>query len=133
MAEKQIQKTEGASAVARKKLEDVCTYRPATDIVEDVEEFRAMLDLPGARPEDIDVRFENRQLKVVAAAKTNEDDRRNYLFREFMVGNYEREFNVTDKIDAEKISAETRDGQLILHLPKAGSVQPRKISVKPTS
>ncbi len=133
MAEKQIQKTEGASAVAQRKMEDICTYRPATDIIEDVEEFRVMLDLPGARPEDIDVRFENRQLKVVAAAKTDADDKRNYLFREFMVGNYERDFNVTDKIDAEKISAETRDGQLVLHLPKSGSTQPRKISVRPTS
>jgi len=133
MAEKQIQKTEGASAVEQMKMENVCTYRPATDIIEDLEEYRVMLDLPGAKPEDIDVRFENRQIKVVAAAKTNADDKRNYLFREFMVGNYEREFNVTDKIDAEKISAQTRDGQLILHLPKAGSAQPRKISVKPTS
>ena len=101
------------------------------DMIEEIDEYRVVLDLPGAQPDDIDVRFENRRLKVRARGAA-ESDKRSYLFREFGIGDYEREFRITETVDAENISAETRDGQLILHLPKAGSALPRKISVTPT-
>lgn len=131
MSEKELQKTETAPVEEKDIRADCgCTYMPATDIIEDVDEYRVVLDLPGAQPGDVDIRFENRRLTVRAKCAA-ESKKRNYLFREFGVGDYEREFRVTETVDTENISAETHDGQLILHLPKAGSALPRKIEVKP--
>jgi HSP20 family protein len=47
------------------------------------------------------------------------------------VGGYYRTFQVSESVDASKISAEYADGVLKLHLPKSEAVKPRKISVKP--
>ena len=54
---------------------------------------------------------------------------RRCLLREYGVGDYYRSFQVSEAIDAGKISAEYADGVLTLHLPKAEAVKPRKIAV----
>ena len=47
----------------------------------------------------------------------------------FVTGDYYRTFQVSEAIDAQKISADYADGVLTLHLPKAESIKPRKIAV----
>ncbi len=58
------------------------------------------------------------------------EENKSYLHREYGVGNYERSFEVSDQIDANKITAQIKDGVLTVHLPKAEVVKPRKIDVQ---
>ena len=86
------------------------------------------VDLPGVKSEDVDVRFENRELqirgKVTPAAATP-----HFLLKEYGVGDYYRAFSVTDDVDAAKIRADLDDGVLTVHLPKAEALRQRRITV----
>ncbi|WP_442506005.1 Hsp20/alpha crystallin family protein [Novipirellula sp. SH528] len=104
------------------------TYVPRFDIWEGEEELLLYGDLPGVSVEDLDIRFENRELTIhgkVAARHEGE-----FLIGEYGTGDFHRTFTVGESIDAEKISAEMKHGVLTLTLPKSEKVKPRRIKVQ---
>jgi HSP20 family protein len=106
-----------------------CCYRPNVDIVEQNDELLVLADVPGAKSETIDVKFEDGMLEIQAAVAPRQSDDHACLLREYEVGDYYRSFQVSETIDAGKISAQYADGVLTLHLPKAEALKPRKIAV----
>jgi HSP20 family protein len=100
------------------------------DILEKQDELLLLIDLPGARPDGIDIRFENGTLTVHARVEPRQAERRAWLLREYGVGDFHRSFDVSEQVDAAAISAEVADGVLTLHLPKTPASQPRRIEVK---
>ncbi len=104
------------------------TYTPRFDILETDDELTLYGDLPGAGPEDLDIRFENDHLLVHAKVPPRHDGRE-LIYSEYGVGDYYREFRISEAVDAAKISAEMKNGVLTLHLPKSESVKPRRIEV----
>lgn len=104
-------------------------YTPRVDLVELEDAFILYADMPGVKPEDLDIRFENGELtlhgKCAALA-----GQRNVLAAEYGVGDYYRAFSLGQHLDAEKISAELKQGVLTLRVPKAEVVRPRKIQVQ---
>jgi HSP20 family molecular chaperone IbpA len=104
-------------------------YRPNVDILEQGDELLVVADVPGARSDAIDVKFEDGMLEIQAAVEPRQCDGHTCLLHEYEVGDYYRSFQVSEAIDGGKISAEYADGVLTLHLPKAESLKPRKIAV----
>jgi len=51
-------------------------------------------------------------------------------YQEYEVGDYQRSFTLTEKINRDKIEATFKNGVLELHLPKAEPAKPKKISIK---
>jgi HSP20 family protein len=109
----------------------MATYEssPRVDILETPDEFRAEVELPGVRPEDIDVNLENGILKIQARAFERSSGTLRALVREFGSGTFTRSLRLSESIDAAKISAEVKDGLMTLRLPKVGAVKPRTIPV----
>ncbi len=85
-----------------------------------------------AKSDQIDINFEKGTLTLHAPVPARQSEDQLYLVHEYGVGDYYRTFNVSESIDAGRISAEYGDGVLTLHLPKAESIKPRKISVNAT-
>ncbi|QDV90941.1 18 kDa heat shock protein [Phycisphaerae bacterium RAS2] len=106
------------------------TYVPAVDIIEKADEFVLFADVPGAIGDRIDVNYENGLLTLRAGIDPSPRTREGSLLREYGVGDFERSFRVGEGIDASRIDAELRSGVLSVHLPKAESIKPRRISVK---
>ena len=106
-------------------------YRPNVDILENEHELTVLADMPGANPADIDIQFENGMLAIHGHVQPRQKTEAPYLAREYGIGDFYRTFQVSETIDAAKISAEYRDGVLTLHLPKTEAAKPRKIAVKP--
>lgn len=104
-------------------------YRPAVDILENEDELLLIADVPGADPAGIDVDYEDGRLTINARVEARRPEGATYLHREYGVGDYHRAFEVSEAIDAEKIAAEYRQGVLMLRLPKAEKLKPRKIEV----
>ncbi len=107
-------------------------FRPNCDIVERDDELLLLADVPGARSDQIDVKFENGTLSIHARVERRQAPETEYLLCEYAVGDYWRTFQVSEAVDASKISAEYANGVLTLHLPKAESLKPRKIAVTST-
>ena len=105
-------------------------YRPQVDILEQGDELLVLADVPGARAEGIDVKFEDGTLTIHAPVEPRQKPDHEFLLREYGVGDYWRTFRVSEAIDASRITAGYADGVLTLRLPKADAAKPRKISVK---
>jgi HSP20 family protein len=104
-------------------------YTPRVDIMETEEESLLLADLPGVKPEDVDVRFDNGEL-IIDGRCAPRHEGANYLLSEYGVGDFYRAFSICEHVDWLKISAELKDGVLTVHLPKAETAKPKKIAVK---
>lgn len=105
------------------------TFTPRADILETAEELLLLLDLPGVKPDDVDLRFERGELTVHAHC-TAPDGPGKSLLAEYEIGDYYRAFLIGEEVATDSIRAELKNGVLAVHLPKAESARPRRISVQ---
>jgi HSP20 family protein len=101
---------------------------PPVDIYETADGLVVKADLPGVAKEDLDVGVENSLLTIRGkAAHAAPGDP---VYREYGLVNFFRQFELNERVDQSKISAELKHGVLTLTLPKAEEAKPRKIEVK---
>jgi HSP20 family molecular chaperone IbpA len=105
------------------------TYSPRIDIWESEDELVLYADMPGVAAENLDIQFENRELRIHGKVCPRHQDLA-FLYGEYGIGDFYRTFTIGETIDSQKIDAELKDGVLILHLPKTEAVKPRRIAVK---
>ena len=106
-------------------------WTPAVDIYEDEEGLTLRFELAGVDPKDVDIRFENGTLTLKGERKLELEDRRdNYHRIERQYGSFTRGFSLPATVDAEKIKAESRNGVLVVTLPKKAEAKPKSIQVK---
>lgn len=118
-----------ASARAAERREQSLTYQPNVDICDRGTEVLLVADIPGARPDGIDVTFEDGVLSLHAAVPPRELPGR-LLQQEYGVGDYRRSFRLGDGFDTTRISAEYRRGVLTIQVPRLAAVLPRKVEVR---
>jgi HSP20 family protein len=107
------------------------TFVPSVDIVEQENELLLVADIPGVKPDDLDIQYEGGELAIHGKVQPRqESEQTNYMLREYGIGDFYRVFQVGESIDSSKIEAEVKDGVLTLHLPKTEQAVPRKITVK---
>lgn len=115
--------TEGTIATAE--------WSPAVDIKEDSDKFVLQADIPGVKPEDIDVSMENGVLTIKGEKKTEaKTEQEGYKRVERTYGSFYRRFSLPDTANAEAISAKSKHGVLEIVIPKREAVKPKKISVE---
>jgi HSP20 family protein len=105
------------------------TFTPRVDIYETDKELVLCADMPGVKPDDIDLRYERGELLLHGRVRPHER-RGSFLANEYEDGDFHRVFSIHESIDASRIEAECKNGVLTVHLPKTPAVQPKQISVK---
>ncbi len=109
----------------------VADWVPAVDIVEENDRFVVRADVPGVRPEDIDVSMDNGVLSIAGERHAIANDEESGVQRiERATGRFLRRFTLPDSADAENISAKSSAGILEVSIPKAPAVQARRITVE---
>lgn len=104
-------------------------YLPVTDIFETDQALTVILEMPGVDKDNVDVRVENDVLKIEGRIDFSRYEGLQPVYTEYNIGNYARRFQLSSKIDQDRISAELRDGVMTLVLPKSDKAKPRKIAV----
>jgi len=104
-------------------------FTPRVDIVETEGELLLYADMPGVRSEDIDLRYENREL-ILRGKVHKTEVKGNLVFGEYGVGDFYRVFQVHETINAAKIDAECKNGVLIVHLPKQEALKPKQVAIR---
>jgi len=104
-------------------------FIPRVDICDTGSELLMFADLPGVRPEDIDLRYENGELTLKGKVQPRHQGKAMYR-QEYQIGDFERTFELHESIDSRRINAECKDGVLKVHLPKASAFQPVQIKVQ---
>jgi len=102
--------------------------QPPVDIYEKPDGLVLLADLPGVEPNDLSIRLEDNILTIQAKPKhliTAEP-----IYREFELVNFFRQFELSDQVDQEKITARLNHGVLTLELSKAEKAKPRQITVQ---
>ena len=101
---------------------------PPVDIFETADGLVLKADLPGVAKEGLDVRVENSLLTIRGkAAHAAPGDP---VYAEYGLVNFFRQFELNERVDQSKISADLKHGVLTLNLPKAEEAKPRQIEVK---
>ena len=109
--------------------ERICLV-PRADIYETDENISVTLDMPGVSEESIDITLEKNVLTINGYSDIDVPEGYSLAMAEYEIGDYERSFRRTDRIDQDGIEAVYTDGVLHLTLPKAEGAKVRKISIK---
>jgi HSP20 family protein len=104
-------------------------YLPVTDIFETQDALTVVLEMPGVDKDAVEVRVENDVLTIDGSVDFSKYQGLSPVYTEYNVGNYARSFQLSNKIDQERISAELQEGVITLTLPKAERAKPRKVKV----
>ena len=119
--EKELQKKEETRSQER-------YVTPPVDIYETAEGLVVKADLPGVAKDGLDLQVENNLLTI--RARANHAAPGDLLYREYELAHFFRQFELTDRVDQQRISADLKNGVLTLSLPKAEEAKPRRIDVR---
>jgi len=104
-------------------------FVPVTDIFETPEALTVVLEMPGVGPNSIEANVENDIVTIEGRIDFTKYEGMQPVYTEYNVGHYARSFQMSNKIDQGKISAEMKDGVVTLVLPKAEQAKARRIKV----
>jgi HSP20 family protein len=106
-------------------------WAPRVDVEETDKAILVKVDLPGVNPNEVDVRVNEGRLIVRGERKEEKEEKNKAYHRvERFAGAYYRAIDLPTGVDTEKIAAESANGVIIVTIPKAPEVQPKKIAVK---
>lgn len=108
------------------------TWAVPADVVETDNEIRCTLEVPGLKPEDINVVVENNVLTVSGEKKfeqAQDDDSKGTYHQERRYGRFDRSFILPRNVDASRVNAGYEQGVLTILLPKTEESKPRRVQI----
>jgi HSP20 family protein len=109
------------------------SWRFPMDVVENEDEFVVKASLPGIKLEDLDITLTGRTLTIQGEIESDHDEKTHYHLRERYYGSFQRSLTLPLELKADDIHAEYKDGELVLRIPKADEVKPKRIAVQSAS
>lgn len=111
-------------------IEPGATVKPQHTLHETPDAWALTVYLPGITKENLEITAEAGALSIVGRRVWQQPKDWTALYRETSSANFATTFEYDLSVDEEKIRAELKDGVLQLTLPKAATLQPRRIAVQ---
>lgn len=124
-----LQKKEAETPAGVERTRDEKFYLPAVDIIERDDHIIVIADVPNCDEKSVDITLEKNVLTITGLASVTNVSGMRLALNEYGVGNYQRQFTLSDEIDREGIQAKVKNGVLTLILPKSTTQKARKITV----
>jgi len=104
---------------------------PAIDVTEKDDHFLVHAEVPGCKPDDIDISVSGNILSISGEKKQQEEVKeKGYYHAERVFGSFRRDLTLSGDLDPNKIEATYKDGILNIKVPKSEKAKPVKIKVK---
>lgn len=104
---------------------------PLVNISEDKDHIFVRAELPGVRPEDLEITIEDQSLILRGERRiATEEKKVNYHRRERESGFFRRMLRLPAPVNPQNAQASCKDGVLTITLAKPEEVKPRQIAVK---
>ncbi len=108
-------------------------WAPVADVTETDTEYLIKAELPEVRKEDLSLTVQDGVLTLSGERKQEKaaDGEKVHRIERFY-GTFARRFSLPENVDEQAIRAESRDGVVLIHLPKQKVVQPqpRQITIQ---
>ena len=107
-------------------------WKPQVDISESDDAIQMKVDLPGVKPEDVDISVVDDRLTIKGERKEEKETKEKTMHRiERRYGSFFRSIDLPAGTSADQVSAESDNGVITITLPKPPEAQAKRISVKP--
>ena len=107
------------------------TFAPQANVAETERDYEITLDLPGMKPEDVNVELKENQLWISGERKHEAEEKgKTYHRIERSYGQFRRVIPLAAQVKTDAIEAEYHDGVLKIVVPKHEAAQPKRIEVK---
>lgn len=104
---------------------------PRVELSESDKEVTLKAELPGVRPDDVEINIEGNMLVLRGEKKHEKEERkRDYHYVERQYGSFHRAIPLPSTIDPNKVEATFKDGVLTVSVAKRPEAQPKRITVK---
>jgi HSP20 family protein len=109
-------------------------WAPALDISERKDAYLVTVELPGLKPEDLDITMEDGLLTIQGERQfTSESSEQQFHRVERRYGAFRRSITLPAQVQADHIEATFDNGVLQIVVPKAEEAKPKRIQVRPGS
>jgi len=107
------------------------TWAPRMDVVEEPNQYRVRMSIPGVKPDDVQIQVEQNMLTVSGELRQEQaPSGGRYLHQEHYAGSFSRSISLPGGIDTEQANAQFEHGVLTITLPKSEAARPRRIQVQ---
>ncbi|WP_156105624.1 Hsp20/alpha crystallin family protein [Halobellus rufus] len=128
-----VTETQGSQSVAEPTqgaaTSPPVTPVPAVDLIENTDEIWVFIDLPGFKPEEIQLEGDPRTLHIGATRPSEVEDGRNVLVNERFV-QIDRTIQLPTDVEMDEIDAVFEDGVCKITVPKKASERYREIDIR---
>jgi len=106
-------------------------WAPSVDISETDQEYLIRASLPAVKKEDVNVTVEDGMLTVSGERRQQQQQKDEKFHKiENFYGSFARSFSLPEGTDPSAIRAESKDGVLTIHVPKARAETKKPTTVK---
>jgi HSP20 family protein len=110
----------------------VAGWAPSIDVIQRDDDLVVRAELPGAKPEDVDITVQNGVLTISGRIEEErQEERGGYLVRERRSGSFRRSLQLPQHVDENEINARFENGVLEVTIPGAAAAQePRRVQIQ---
>jgi HSP20 family protein len=102
----------------------------ALDVYATDEDLLVEANLPGVKPEEVDITVEGNTLTIAGETRSaRKDEEGSTLIQEIRRGTFSRTLTLPEGLEADRATATFEDGVLTLRIPKAEQLKPRQIKI----
>lgn len=99
-------------------------WAPSVDVIEEPQQWKIEVELPGVKKDDISVDVQDHQLTIKAEMKEEtKEEKPQYYRRERRYGSFERRLALPENVKEDAIASTYNNGLLVCTIPKTEEAQ----------
>jgi HSP20 family protein len=107
---------------------------PPLDVSETDTELTIRAEVPGIVAKDLDISVSGAMLTIAGQKEETTEKKEEDFYRcERSFGSFRRVVELPDTVDADKVTAESDNGVLTIHIAKKPGAKPKQVEVKPAA